>query len=418
LNLTEQMNRLGRQARDASAVLAGLTTATKNAALATMAAILIERQAELLSANAADLTDAREAGLSSAMLDRLTLNPARIATMAAGLRELAALPDPIGEIVKGWRRPNGLLIEQVRVPLGVIGFIYESRPNVTADAAGLCLKSGNALILRGGKEALRSNLAIAEVLTRAGESAGLPAHAMQMVDTADREAARLLMRMNACVDVLIPRGGPSLIGAVVEHATIPILFHGAGICHTFIDESADAEMAERIVLNAKAQRPSVCNAMETLLVHTAAAPRLLPQLANALTVHGVALRGCERSRALVPTMLAATEADWDAEYLDLILAVRVVDSVDDAIAHIHRHGTKLAESIVTNDLARSRQFLQQVDAAAVYVNASTRFTDGGEFGFGGELGISTGKLHARGPLGLEALTTTKYWIHGEGQVRE
>jgi glutamate-5-semialdehyde dehydrogenase len=347
----------------------------------------------------------------------LTLNEKRIASMAEGIRQVAALPDPVGEIVEGWKRPNGLEILKVRVPLGVVAIIYESRPNVTADAAALCLKSGNAVILRGGSEAFRSNQAITASLVRAMEGAGLPAECVQMVQTTDREAATHLMRLNGLVDCIIPRGGAGLIQTVMQTATVPVIETGVGNCHTYIHEDADLQMASEVAFNAKVQRPSVCNAMETLLVHSAVAAEFLPAFAERLKAAGVEIRGCERTRQLVPWALEATEEDWYTEYLALILAVKVVDSLDEAIAHINHYGSRHSEAIITRSLDAARRFAREVDAACVYVNASTRFTDGFEFGFGAEVGISTQKLHARGPMGLRELTTTKFVVYGDGQVR-
>jgi glutamate-5-semialdehyde dehydrogenase len=418
MTLQEQVEQKARQAREAARQLSRVSTAVKDAALEAMAHALMERQGYILECNQEDVKLAREKKLSEAMIDRLLLNESRIETMAKGLREVAALPDPVGQIVKGWQRPNGLKIQLARVPLGVIGFIYESRPNVTVDAAGLCLKSGNAIILRGGSEVLRSNVAITHVITTAAEDEGIPKHAIQVIDTADRAAAQHLMRQSQYVDVLIPRGGKSLIQAVTENATMPVLYHGEGICHVYVDDDDDLPMASHIVYNAKVQRPSVCNAMETLLVSEAIAPQFLPLISERLTNAKVELRGDERARAIVPAMKPATEEDWDTEYLALILSVKVVSGVDEAIAHINRHGSQLADAIVTNNFTHAQKFLEEVDSASVYVNASTRFTDGGEFGLGAEIGISTQKLHVRGPMGLEALTTTKYVIIGSGQVRQ
>jgi glutamate-5-semialdehyde dehydrogenase len=418
MSIQEQVELKARQARQAARQLSRVSTAVKDAALHAMADALIERQGYILECNQEDLKLAREKKLSEAMIDRLLLNEPRVEAMAQGLREVAALPDPVGEVVKGWQRPNGLKIRQIRVPLGVIAFIYESRPNVTVDAAGLCLKSGNAIILRGGSEALHSNVAITHVITTAAEGAGIPQHAIQVIDVADRAAVQHLMTLNQHVDVLIPRGGKSLIQAVTEHATIPVLYHGEGICHVYVDDDADLQMASGIVLNAKAQRPSVCNAMETLLVSEKIAPQFLPLISDRLMNAKVELRGDARARAIVPAMKPATDEDWDTEYLALILSIKVVKDVDEAIAHVNRHGSQLSDAIVTNNLAHAQKFLEEVDSASVYVNASTRFTDGGEFGLGAEIGISTQKLHVRGPMGLEALTTTKYVIIGSGQVRQ
>jgi glutamate-5-semialdehyde dehydrogenase len=383
-----------------------------------MARGLEEKTGLLLDANRSDLARARSGGLASAFMDRLTLSESRIAEMAAGLRQVAALPDPVGETVEAWRRPNGMEISRVRVPLGVVGFIYESRPNVTADAAGLCLKSGNAVLLRGGSEALESNSAIAQVLAKAVEKSGLPADSVQVVDTADRAAVMAMLTLDRFIDLIIPRGGEEFVRLVTERSTVPVLKHDKGLCHVYVDASADLDMAVAIVVNAKAQRVSVCNTMETLLVDAAAAAHFLPKAAARLREAGVEVRGDERTRALVPEATPATEADWDTEYLDYIVSVRVVDGLDDAIDHIRRHGSGLAEAIVTSDLRRARRFTREVDAAAVLVNASTRFVDGSQFGMGAEMGISTSRLHARGPVGVRELTTTKFIVMGDGQVRE
>ncbi len=408
---------IGRKAKEAAYRLAAASTNQKNEALLAMARSLEERSDMILAANEADMEAGRAKGLSNAMLDRLLLTPDRIREMADGLRALVTLPDPVGEVVRMWTRPNGLQIGKMRVPLGVIGIIYEARPNVTVDAAGLCLKAGNAVILRGGSEAINSNRAITGVISMAATNSGIPEGAIQLVGTTDREAVSIMLKMNDYIDVLIPRGGAGLIQTVVQNATVPVLETGVGNCHVYVEEDADLEMAQRIVLNAKTQRPGVCNAMETLLVHEAAAPAFLPAVAEALRAKGVELRGCSRTQEIVPDCLPATEDDWKAEYLDLILAIKVVDGMEEAIEHIHIYGTKHSEAIVTSSYKKAREFLQRVDAAAVYVNASTRFTDGYQFGFGAEIGISTQKLHARGPMGLEELTTTKYIIFGDGQVR-
>lgn len=412
-----KMRNMGERARQAAQVLATASTDLKNQALLAMARGLKDRAREILEANAIDMEEGRKNGLSQTLLDRLMLNEKRIDDMAEGLEAVAALPDPIGEGVKMWKRPNGLEICQVRVPLGVIGMIYESRPNVTADAAALCLKTGNAVILRSGEEAFNSSLAIGRVLAQAVSSVGLPDTAIQLVDTVDRQAARIMMRMNGLLDVLIPRGGAGLIQTVIENATVPVIETGTGNCHTYVHEDADLDMALRIAINAKCQRPSVCNAMETLLVHRKVAAEFLPRLAEEMRSHGVELRGCPASCDIVD-MKVATEADWETEFLDLILAVKVVDSIEEAIEHIARYGTRHSEAIVTSSYDKARQFVNSVDAACVYVNASTRFTDGFQFGLGAEIGISTQKLHARGPMGLEALTTTKFIVYGNGQIRE
>jgi glutamate-5-semialdehyde dehydrogenase len=383
-----------------------------------MAHGLVEKTGALLEANRADVERARSRGVARAFLDRLVLTETRIEEMANGLREIAALPDPVGTVVESWRRPNGIEISRVRVPLGVIGFIYESRPNVTADATGLCVKAGNAVLLRGGSEALESNAMIAAVLAKALEKAGGPAEAIQFVDTTDREAVAAMLVLDGLLDLVIPRGGEEFVRWVAERSRVPVLKHDKGLVHVFVDASADPAMAAQIVVNAKAQRPSVCNALETLLVHRAIAPSFLPLVAARLAEAGVELRGCPATLALVPAARPATAADWDAEYLDLILAVRVVADLDAALAHIHRHGTGLAEAIVTNDLGHARRFTREVDAAAVLVNASTRLVDGGQFGMGAEMGISTSRVHARGPVGVRELTTTKFVVLGDGQVRE
>jgi glutamate-5-semialdehyde dehydrogenase len=407
-----------RAAREAAQALALCPTRTKNEALAQMARGLEEKAAALVEANRADLERARAAGATRAFLDRLTLTEARIEEMASGVRQIAALPDPVGVVVESWRRPNGLEISRVRVPLGVIGFIYESRPNVTADAAGLCVKSGNAVILRGGSEAIESNAMIATVLGKALEKAGAPADAIQFVDTTDRQAVAVLLELSDLVDLIIPRGGEEFVRWVAEHSRVPVLKHDRGLVHVFVDADADLEMATAIVMNAKVQRPSVCNALETLLVHRDIAPRFLPTAAARLSEAGVELRGCPRTVALVPGARPATPEDWDTEYLDLILAIRVVDDLGEAIRHIRRHGSGLAEAIVTNTLAHARRFTRAIDAAVVLVNASTRFVDGYQFGMGAEMGISTSRVHARGPVGVQELTTTKYVVQGDGQVRE
>ncbi len=418
MDVTTQVTSKARAAKEAARILALASTRTKNDALQQLARGLEEKTALILDANRADLTRARSAGLTSAFMDRLTLSESRVEEMAAGLRQVATLPDPVGETVEAWRRPNGVEISRVRVPLGVIGFIYESRPNVTADAAGLCLKSGNAVILRGGSEALESNSAIAQVLAKAVEKVGFPVETVQVLDTADRAAVMAMLTLDRYIDLIIPRGGEEFVRLVAERATVPVLKHDKGLCHVYVDASADLDMAVAIAVNAKAQRVSVCNAAETLLVDAEVAPRFLPRAAARLREAGVELRGDERTRALVPEAWAATEEDWDTEYLDYILAIRVVDGLDQAIEHIRRHGSGLAEAIVTSDLRNARRFTREVDAAAVLVNASTRFVDGSQFGMGAEMGISTSRLHARGPVGVRELTTTKFVVMGDGQVRE
>ncbi|PYM36417.1 MAG: glutamate-5-semialdehyde dehydrogenase [Candidatus Rokuibacteriota bacterium] len=407
-----------RAARDAARALALCPTKIKNDALVLMAGGLVEKTAALLEANRADVERARSRGVARAFLDRLALSEARVEEMAQGLRETAALPDPVGTVVESWRRPNGLEISRVRVPLGVIAFIYESRPNVTADAAGLCVKSGNAVLLRGGSEAIESNTLIAAVLARALEKAGGPAEAIQFVETTDREAVAAMLELDGLLDLVIPRGGEDFVRWVAERSRVPVLKHDKGVVHVFVDATADPVMAAQIAVNAKAQRPGVCNALETLLVHRAIASTFLPLAGRLLADAGVELRGCPATRVLVPAARPATDADWDAEYLDLILAVRVVDDLDAALEHIRRHGTGLAEAIVTGDLGHARRFTREVDAAAVLVNASTRLVDGGQFGMGAEMGISTSRVHARGPVGARELTTTKFVVVGDGQVRD
>lgn len=407
-----------RAAREAAQRLALSPTRVKNEALTQMARGLEEKVATILEANRADLDAARARGFARAFIDRLTLTENRIEEMAAGLRQVAGLPDPVGETVEAWRRPSGLEIARVRVPLGVVGFIYESRPNVTADAAGLCLKAGNAVLLRGGSEAHASNSMIAHILARSAEKAGVPAEAIQYVDTPDRAAVMAMLTLDRYIDLIIPRGGEEFVRLVAERATVPVLKHDKGLCHVFVDEGADLDMAVAIAVNAKAQRVSVCNAAETLLVHRAIAADFLPLVAARLHEAGVEIRGDVPTRELVPGARPATEADWDTEYLDHILAVRVVPTFEEALAHIRRHGSGLAEAIVTADLRRARRFTHEVDAAAVLVNASTRLVDGGQFGMGAEMGISTSKLHARGPVGVRELTTTKFVVTGDGHVRE
>lgn len=406
---------LGRRAKAASRILATASTPAKDAALEAAADLLVRRTEEILAANGSDVARAEEAGTPATVVDRLRLTPARVEAMAGGLRQVAALPDPVGEIVDGWTRPNGLVIERVRVPLGVVAIIYENRPNVTSDAFGLCLKSGNAAFLRGSGAALSSNLAIASALRDGLDKAGLPTDAMVLVDDVSHEAAVEFMRLRESIDCLIPRGGPSLIKAILENATVPYVIDGDGNCHVYVDASADLDQALDIVVNAKTQRPSVCNAAESLVVHSAVAAAFLPRAAAAMAA--VELVGDERSQAIVASIGPATEDDFGREFLDLKMSVAVVDSLDDAIAHVNRYGSGHTEAICTTDLAASTRFTREVDAAAVIVNASTRFTDGEQFGFGAEIGISTQKLHARGPMGLRELTTLKYVVHGDGQIR-
>ena len=419
MDLKEIIYDLGKRARAASRQLAQLSSEQKNAGLLAMAGELLASREKLLAANAKDVERAQADGLSSAMIDRLTLTPARIAAMAEGIRQVAALPDPVGQTITRWTRPNGIVISKVRVPIGVVGIIFESRPNVTSDAAVLCTKTGNATILRGGREAIGSNLAIAAALAQGARRAGLPEDAILLVPTTDREAVKLMAGMDQYIDMIVPRGGHALIQAVVAAARMPVIKHYNGICAVYVDKEADLLMAEDIILNAKTQRPGVCNAIETILVHRDCAEGFFKTGGQALLEKGVQIRGDERVCALLgDKAVPAREEDWGTEFLDLILAARVVDSVDEAIAHIERHGSHHSDCIVTANEATAEAFLNQVDSATVYWNASTRFTDGGEFGFGAEIGISTDKLHARGPMALEELTTYKYQIRGTGQVRK
>lgn len=405
-------------AKQAAAKLAVTSTAVKNAALLAMAAALEAQQAEILAANERDMTAAAAKGMKSSMLDRLKLTAERISGMADGLRQVAGLADPVGNVIDGKTLPNGLHITKIRVPLGVIGIIYEARPNVTADAAGLCLKSGNAVILKGGSEAMESNKTVAAILAQAAEGAGIPAGSIQFIDTSDRQAVQDLIHMNGFVDVVIPRGGAGLIQAVVRNASVPVIETGAGVCHTYVDKDADVEMAMKIAFNAKVQRPSVCNAMETLLVHKDIADKFLPMMLMMYNSSAVEIRGDEAVQEYSGQVHPVTEEDWSTEYGDLRLSVKIVDSIEEAMAHIAKYGTGHSECIVTNNYQAAQLFQYTVDAAAVYVNASTRFTDGNEFGFGAEIGISTQKLHARGPMALPELTSTKYLINGNGQVRK
>ncbi len=419
MKTSSKVEALARAARAASRTLSRAPTSVKNRALREMAAALRRSAAAVLSANGEEVAAARARGETAAFLDRLTLDARRLEAVALGLERVSRLPDPVGAVREFARRPNGLVISKMRVPLGVIAVIYESRPGVTADAAGLCLKSGNAAILRGGREAVRTNALIARALRAGLRAAGLPEGAVGFIDSTDRAEVRRLLRLDGDIDLVVPRGGPQLTRAVRRLSLIPVLAHDKGLCHVYADRAADPAMAEEIAFNAKAERPGVCNAMETLLVHRSAAGALLPRLSRRLRAAGVLLRGCPRSRAAAPGMMsAACEADWDAEYLDKILSIKVVDSLDEAIDHIARHGSGLAEAIVTRDRRAAERFLREVDAGAVYWNASTRFTDGGEFGLGAEMGISTQKLHARGPVGLEGLTCEKFVVRGRGQTRD
>jgi glutamate-5-semialdehyde dehydrogenase len=418
MSLKDEAIQLAKQAKAAARRLAPIDSAEKNRVLHLMADRLESRSEFLLAENKKDLDAATKAGLSSALLDRIALDPGRVRGMAKGLRDVAALPDPVREITKMWRRPNGLQVGRMRIPLGVIGIIYEARPNVTSDAAALCLKSGNAVILRGGSEAHQSNQAIAAVLREACAETGIPVNAVQIVGSKEHALVNELLQLEEFIDLIIPRGGEELIRAVVTNSKVPVIKHYKGVCHVYVDAEASLEMAERIAMNAKVQRPSVCNAMETLLVHEAIASKFLPSVIANLRGAGVEIRGCEKTCALVPGIKRATEEDWRTEYLDLILSVRVVRDMDQAIEHIERYGSEHTESIVTTNYQRSREFIDRVNSSAVIVNASTRFNDGGELGLGAEIGISTSKIHAFGPMGLEELTTTKFVVFGDGQIRE
>jgi glutamate-5-semialdehyde dehydrogenase len=413
----EELNILGQNARQASKVLAKATTETKNLVLDRAAALLEENAQTIIAANQLDLEAAESNGIKGSLLDRLMLNESRITGVADGLRQIIMLEDPVGEVLSMKKRPNGLTIGQKRVPFGVIGMIYEARPNVTVDAFGLCLKTGNAIILRGGKEAIQTNKAVVSILRKAAEEAGLPANIVQLVENTDRESAVAMMKLSDYLDLLIPRGGAGLIQTVVKNSTVPVIETGVGNCHIFVDESANLTNAIDIIINAKTQRPGVCNATEKVLIHQSIADKFIPQIAKALLNYKVEIRGDEKVCQLVKEAIPATEEDWQTEYLDLIIGIKVIDSLDEAIEHINTYGTKHSEAILTENYTNSQRFLEEIDAAAVYVNASTRFTDGGEFGFGAEMGISTQKLHARGPMGLKELTTTKYIIYGNGQVR-
>ena len=413
----ENLILMGENAKKAAYDLSILSTKTKNNALALMAKELLDSKEEIIRANKIDMQEAKNKNVSETLLDRLYLNDKRVEDMATGLLEIVKLPDPVGEIISMWKRPNNLQIGQKRVPIGVIGIIYESRPNVTCDAAGLCLKSGNATILRGGSDAINSNKAIVKALRNGIEKSGLPKDAIQLVSDTDREVAQKMMRLNEYIDVLIPRGGENLIKSAVKNATIPVIETGTGNCHIYVDESADFNMAIDIVLNAKTQRPGVCNAAEKLLIHENISKEFLPKVVKTLREKNVEIRGDEKSKEVVDDIILAKDEEWDKEYLDYIIAVKIVENVDEAIKHINNHGTKHSEAIITESYKNSQKFLERVDAAAVYVNASTRFTDGSEFGFGAEIGISTQKLHARGPMGLKELTSTKYIIYGNGQIR-
>jgi glutamate-5-semialdehyde dehydrogenase len=406
-----------QKAKAASRKLANISTEIKNTALFKMAAGLEQDAAGLIEANKKDLIAAGQKGLSKAMIDRLTLDPGRIKAMADGLREVAALPDPVGEVLRMWRRPNGMEVGRMRVPIGLIGIIYESRPNVTADSAALCLKSGNGVLLRGGSEAVHSNSAIVEVLSKAGAAAGMPEGAVSFIENPDRACVMEMLKLNQYIDLIIPRGGEGLIRMVSENSTIPVIKHDKGICHVYVDSKADLAMAEEICFNAKVQRPGTCNAMETMLVHQDVAKTFLPAILGRMKKAGVEIRGCAQTKVIVPDIKDASDRDWDTEYNDLILNVRIIPSMEDAMEHIAAHGSQHSEAIVTNDYQNARRFQREVDASAVFVNASTRLNDGFEFGLGAEIGISTTRIHARGPMGLEELTSTKFIVFGNGQIR-
>ena len=416
-SIAAAVSQLADRARQASRRLASINGEQRRVILIGMADALEQSQPDIVKANHTDLQAGRENGMTAALLDRLELTPARFQSMVQGIRKVAELPDPLDRVLSEFKHSDGLIIRKIRVPIGVIAMIYESRPNVTADAAALCIRSGNAVILRSGREAFNSSLAIAKALQSGGEKAGLPAGAIQLVEIASRDAVRHLVQLEGKIDLVIPRGGEGLIRAVTEQARVPVIKHYKGVCHIYVDAAADLEMANRIIENAKCQRPGVCNAAETVLVAESVAEKFLPLMAQRLTARGVELRGDERSRQIVPQMKTATEEDWYAEYLDLILAVRVVPGLEAAIDHISKYGSAHSDAIVTADSKASDRFLREVDSAAVYWNASTRFTDGGEFGLGAEIGISTDKLHARGPMGIEELTSYKYVVVGDGQVR-
>jgi len=418
MDLKEQILDMGVRARRAGRAVARTSGEARNDALEAMASAIEAASDELKSANAVDLENARASGISKAMLNRLAITDSTIASMASGLREVAAQPDPVGEVIKMWRRPNGLLVGKKRIPLGVIGIIYESRPNVTADAAGLCLKAGNAVILRGGSEAINSNRVLARILSDAAKSAGMPADAIQVVATTERDAVVEMLKLEEYIDLIIPRGGEGLIRFVTQNSMIPVVKHYKGVCHVYVDEFADMDMAAKIAVNAKAQRPGVCNSLETLLVHEKIANSFLPLVAKAMQNAGVELRGCSKTMAILPEIKEAGPEDWDAEYLDLILAVKVVGSLDEAVDHIADHGSLHTESIITNDYRNANKFIDAVNSSTVMVNASTRFSDGQQLGLGAEIGISTTKIHSFGPMGAEDLTTTKFIIYGDGQIRE
>jgi glutamate-5-semialdehyde dehydrogenase len=418
MNIREEVINQGKKAKEASRVLANTSTNIKNRALLNIAQKLEGSLEEIISVNAKDMSAGKEKNLAKALLNRLEMNEKRISSMAKGLREVVQLEDPVGEVIGVKRRPNGLEIGKIRVPLGVIGIIYEARPNVTVDVAGLCLKAGNAVLLRGGSEAFKSNQILTSIIQDAIVEEGLPRESVQLVQTTDRSAVEVMFKMNDYLDVLIPRGGAGLIQRVVQESSVPVIETGVGNCHVYVDSSADMDMALRIVYNAKTDYPAVCNAAETLLIHKDIAEDFLPLVYKKFSENNVELRGCKVSRKIIPDIKEATEDDWYEEYLDYIMAVKIVGNIDDAISHIYKYGSKHSEAIVTTNYNNASKFLKEVDAAAVYVNASTRFTDGGEFGMGAEIGISTQKLHARGPMGLKELTSTKFIIRGNGQIRE
>ena len=418
MSIIEMIKAMAKDAKEASRDMRRLKRGQKDDALKLMAKKLLDRQEEIIKENRKDVAGAREAGLSPAMIDRLTLNEHVIRGMADGLMEVAALSDPVGEIRGMWKRPNGLQVGRVRIPLGVIGFIFESRPNVTVDAAGLCLKSGNAVILKGGSEAIYSNIILGNLLSEALQETGLPPKAVQVIPTTDREAVNILIGLEEYIDIIIPRGGEGLIRFVTDHSRIPVLKHYKGVCHIYVDRSASLDMAKEICYNAKVQRPGVCNSMETMLVHRDVANDFLPDMVEQFRDAGVELRGCPESLGLIPDMRPADESDWPREFLDLILAVKIVSHMDEALDHIEKYGSNHTEAIITNDYNRSQRFLTEVDSSVVLINASTRFNDGNQLGLGAEIGINTSKLHAFGPMGLEELTTTKFIVYGQGQIRD
>lgn len=418
MNIKEYVLEKAQAAKQASSHLARLPTEVKNAAIVRMADALEAAKERILQENTKDQESARKRGRSPAFIDRLTLTHKRISEMGVSIREVASLPDPVGEIAKMWRRPSGILVGRMRVPIGVIGVIYESRPNVTVESASLCLKSGNAVILRGGSDALSSNLALVTLLQETGEKSGLPRGGITFIDIPDHEAVLELLRLDRHIDLIIPRGGKELMRTVTEHSLIPVIRHDKGVCHTFVDRDADMEMAEEICYNAKVQRPGTCNAMETLLVHEGIAPKFLPRMLKRFEEAGVEIRGCPKTRTLFPWVKEATEEDWSTEYLDLILSVRIVNEIEEAIGHISRYGSRHSDAIVTGHYERAMRFIQEVDASAVFVNCSTRLNDGYQLGLGAEIGISTARIHARGPMGLEELTCQKFIVLGNGQLRE